>query len=154
MIHSRPAEHRVHCCLLPVQDCLQTRQPDSVFPLIFSWRSQNVNVGALCEDWEDWGARGGPCDVLMSGLSIMQYLMREPAEITDIFSTKLSTVVRNTLAIVPQLLKTCWCQKTCSILKGDRGKVGRLARKRWFFFAETITARETNHEKMKICTTN
>ena len=50
---------------------------------------------------------GGPCHVLMSGLSIMQYLMREQAEITDIASTKLSTVVRNTLGIVPQLLKTC-----------------------------------------------
>ena len=44
---------------------------------------------------------GGPCHVLMSGLSIMQYLMREQAEITHIVSTKLSTVVRNTLEIVP-----------------------------------------------------
>lgn len=150
MIHRGAAQGSL---LSPSCPRLPPVMPDSTFPLI--------GGEVKCKCWNAlWRAtarrpdRGGPCHVLMSGLSIMQYLMREQAEITDIFSTSLSTVIRNTLGIVPELLKTCWCRKTCSILKGDRDKVGRLTRK-GVFFAETITAQETNHKKiLKICTAN
>ena len=86
MIHRPSAENRAQGSLLsPSCPGLPAVMPDSAFPLI--GRKVNVNVGTLCDErLRRKPDRGGPCHVLMSGLSIMQYLMREQADITGTYS--------------------------------------------------------------------
>ena len=132
MIHRPPPEHRVHCCLLPVPDCLQTLSVS-----LASWRlrtgeKENVNVGTLCDGWQ---RRAVSClDVWIINYAIFNagtsWDNRHRLNLT------INSCKKYTRNCSSTLLKTCWCHKTCSILKGDRDKVGRLTRKRCFFFLQ------------------